>query len=136
VAERGFLFGAVLLLGCFAAGGSYVYRLVFVLLLIPWWWQVREGGQTRLARGLAVAGLVLTPLLFWRDGAVGFLLQWGRDLGSPPFHIWVIKGHRAALCVIEWLWCSAVVGLLAAMARGRWSEIRAETRVEGAREGI
>ncbi|HVZ63898.1 MAG TPA: hypothetical protein VG936_04860 [Lacunisphaera sp.] len=62
IAERlAFACGALLLVGCFVAGISFSYRLIFVLFLLPWLWARRE---TRAAR----VTLVLLLLTVWLDG--------------------------------------------------------------------
>lgn len=56
-----FAVGAVLLVGCFFAGVSYAYRLIFMIFLLPLLWRY-PGGRA----GALTTGLVLTVL--WLDG--------------------------------------------------------------------
>ncbi|HVT72647.1 MAG TPA: hypothetical protein VHD61_05890 [Lacunisphaera sp.] len=62
VAERlAFACGALLLVGCFVAGISFSYRLMFVLFLLPWLWARRETPAARVT-------LLLLLLTLWLDG--------------------------------------------------------------------
>ena len=64
-----FTVGALLLLGCFLAGTSFAYRLIFAVWLCPWLWhQLGQASTSRIAR--ITLGLLLLSL--WQDG--GFCL--------------------------------------------------------------
>lgn len=99
--EREFACGAVMIVGCFLHGSSYVYKMVFALWLLPWLWRASlepaeerwrkatqslllavlwfEGGAT-LAINLSVFTDVLTPSVAHRmievTIQVGQLLTW------------------------------------------------------------
>ena len=60
-ARLAFATGALLLTGCFAAGISYSYRLIFVLLLLPWLVERRAERRARVLLALLFA-------LLWLDG--------------------------------------------------------------------
>ena len=60
-ARLAFAVGAALLVGCFLAGISYAYRLIFVIFLVPWLWRQ---GHTAAARW---TGLLLVATL-WLEG--------------------------------------------------------------------
>jgi hypothetical protein len=116
-ASLGFMVGAILLLGCFFAGNSYAYRLVFVLMMIPWWWRMWTEKTARGLRAMAAAGLILTLLLLWRDAGVALALQYGRDFFGIDFHNAVAIHHRMVLAWIGWMWCGLVACWLIAMVR-------------------
>lgn len=64
-----FVVGALLLLGCFAAGTSFAYRWLFALLLAPWLWsQAWENTVSGTARSAARLALVLLTVALWMDG--------------------------------------------------------------------
>ncbi len=62
-----FVLGAALLVGCFVAGMSYAYRVIFGLWLAPWLWlEMRQtAGFRRL--GAQLGGWLLLALM-WGDG--------------------------------------------------------------------
>lgn len=67
----GLILGATLLTGCFFSGSSYVYRLVFCVMMGPFLWRVTRGagapnGVVRLA--WATSGLML--FMLWADTTV------------------------------------------------------------------
>jgi hypothetical protein len=118
-APLGFMLGGTVLLGCFFAGSSYSYRLVFVVLMIPWWWQMRDDTKSAGVRKMASAGLILTLLLLWRDAGAALALQKGRHFFGIDFHNAVATYHRPVLALIGWMWCALVTCWLAAMVR-KW----------------
>jgi hypothetical protein len=111
-----FMLGACVLLGCFVVGCSFAYRLVFVLLMIPWWWRLRDSGD-RVLRIVAVASLVCTLALFWRDAVVAGGLRGMHREGWVETHNFIVGWHRQALAMVQWGWCALVVCLAMAMAR-------------------
>jgi len=58
-----FAVGALILLGCFAAGVSHIYRWVFSLWLWPWLWR-----EVAAHRGVARGALMLWLASIWADG--------------------------------------------------------------------
>ncbi len=73
----GFVLGSALLTGCYFAGSSYVYRLIFCIMLGPFLWRcARDSNVPRRVVHLVrvTAGLML--FMLWADTSVlaGFLL--------------------------------------------------------------
>jgi hypothetical protein len=116
VAPAGFVLGGCVLLGCFAIGNSFSYRLVFVLLMIPWWWRLC-GSADRSVRFLAGVSLFFTILLLWRDGVAALGLRMMRENGWVDTHNAIVAWHRQVLVAIQWVWCGLVVCLMTAMTR-------------------
>jgi hypothetical protein len=61
VLEREFVCGAVMIVGCFLHGSSYLYKMVFALWLLPWLWRAtldpQEDRWRRATRWLLLAVL-------------------------------------------------------------------------------
>jgi hypothetical protein len=71
-AEREFLLGAVTLLGMFFLGSSFVYKLIFVVWLLPWLWRPHaDPRDTRWAR----ITLALLLAVLWFEGLVAMGLN-------------------------------------------------------------
>lgn len=111
-----FAVGAVLLVGCFFAGVSYAYRLVFVILLLPLLWGRPVGRAAAITTGLVVTVL-------WLDGL--YCLVANTVIGPMPREDLV---HRQALWrlfsqPVVWaamtLLAGSLVSLVAAMAGAR-----------------
>lgn len=61
--------GVIVLLACFCAGVSYVYRWVFGLWMALWLWrQAADPAGTRRDRGVAWLGCGLMLFCYWCDG--------------------------------------------------------------------
>jgi hypothetical protein len=116
VAPAGFVLGGCVLLGCFAMGSSFSYRLVFVLLMIPWWWRLRAAPE-RATRVLARVSLFFTMLLLWRDGVAALGLNHVRAAGWIELHDYIVGWRRQILVTAQWAWCALVVCLMMAMVR-------------------
>ena len=85
-----FAVGACLLVGCFLAGTSYVYRWIFGLWLWPWLW--REAAAKRTAARVAL-GLWLVSI--WADGALCLVVNLA-GLAYRPALGWRIATQPAA----------------------------------------
>lgn len=65
--EREFACGAVMIVGCFLHGSSYLYKMVFALWLLPWLWRASlDGGEDRWRR----ATQMLLMAVLWVEGGV------------------------------------------------------------------
>ncbi len=86
--EREFICGAVMLLGIFFLGVSYLYKLIFAFWLLPWLWaQLADGSGKRAARFLL--GLVLG--LAWGEGVAAVILNLLGDAISPATALAILK---------------------------------------------
>lgn len=100
-----FAAGACLLLGCFLAGVSYAYRLIFVLWLCPWLWHLsRQPATQRLGR-LTLAVLLLSV---WSDGLFCLVINLGVR-SYPPFleQTWLYVSQG-----VHWVFMALLAGWL------------------------
>jgi hypothetical protein len=65
--EREFACGAVMVVGCFLHGSSYIYKMVFALWLLPWFWRAPLAGKEERWRKITL-GLMLAVL--WLEGGL------------------------------------------------------------------
>jgi hypothetical protein len=101
--EREFICGAVMVVGCFVHGSSYVYKLIFALWLLPWLWRAPPAGRLR-----RIISLLLLAVL-WLEGTMAVVINL-----SVTFSAWTsVTGQRvleATLVVSQLLgWILAVI---------------------------
>lgn len=101
--EREFACGAVMVVGCFLHGSSYVYKLIFAVWLLPWLW--RAAPADRLRRIISV----LLWAVLWLEGTMAVVINL-----SVTFSAWTAAtGQRvleATLVVSQLLgWALAVI---------------------------
>lgn len=96
-----FAAGALVLLACFAAGTSHVYRWVFSLWLWPWLWRetTANRGPARLAFGLWLASI-------WADGVLCLVVN-TTGLAYRP-----AQGWRMATQSLTWVLMALLAGWL------------------------
>ena len=70
--EREFACGAVMIVGCFLHGSSYLYKMVFALWLLPWLWRATLAGNDERWRK-ATLGLLLAVL--WFEGGAAMAVN-------------------------------------------------------------
>lgn len=81
--EREFACGAVMIVGCFLHGSSYLYKMVFALWLLPWLWRATPGqGEEHWRK--ATQSLLLAVLWFEGGATLAINLSVFTDLLSPP----------------------------------------------------
>jgi hypothetical protein len=87
--EREFACGAVMIVGCFLHGSSYLYKMVFALWLLPWLWRaIPDQGEERWRK--ATQSLLLAVL--WFEGGATLAINLGvfTELLTPPVaHLWL-----------------------------------------------
>ncbi len=81
--EREFACGAVMIVGCFLHGSSYLYKMVFALWLLPWLWRATLDPDEERWRK-ATQSLLLAVLWFEGGAALAINLSVFTDLLSPP----------------------------------------------------
>lgn len=114
-----FAVGALVLLGCFAAGTSHFYRWVFSLWLWPWLWREVKAGQgaARLALGLWLVSI-------WAEGLLCLVVNSAGLSYRPAF------GWRLVTQLLVWVLMAQLAGWLLegfiAQARA-WRAARART---------
>jgi hypothetical protein len=120
-AERIYFFlGAALLTGCFFITISYIYRLVFALMLMRWLFAVIRNGNT-WERGYGWAVILLGLGVFWADGLMvlavnmNMNLLTGAELTSVT-DLLVIVVHTAG-----WCWTLLLLAGLGTMGRVAWN---------------
>ncbi len=101
--ERELVAGAVMVVGCFVHGSSYVYKLVFALWLLPWLWRAPPADRLR-----RIISLLLLAVL-WLEGTMAVVINL-----SVTFSLWTAAtGERvlAATLVVSQLlgWALAVI---------------------------
>ena len=109
-----FALGAITLVGCFFAGVSYNYRLVFGLLLLPLLGLLHRETSRGLLRSLTVTAGTGLLILLWLDGLVCLFLS--LRLGWVPLAT-IIECRQLAYGLVSWVWIGAVLGLLVMLAR-------------------
>jgi hypothetical protein len=105
-AEREFACGAALLVGCFALGSSYAYKLVFSVWLLPWLWRTVSPGQEDLWRR-ATLGLLLVVL--WLEGLLSVVIN---VLMPPGEYLLALQVMKATLAISQVLTWALVISLL------------------------
>jgi hypothetical protein len=81
--EREFACGAVMIVGCFLHGSSYLYKIVFALWLLPWLWRATlDQGEDRWRK--ATQSLLLAVLWFEGGATLAVNLSVFTDILSPP----------------------------------------------------
>jgi hypothetical protein len=70
--EREFICGAALIVGCFFLGASYVYKLIFAVWLLPWFWR----GHHSIAK-ICWARIIWWLLLavLWLEGLLALVIN-------------------------------------------------------------
>lgn len=74
VLEREFACGAVMIVGCFLHGSSYLYKMVFALWLLPWLWRAALDPHEERWRK-ATQSLLLA--VFWFEGGATLAINLG-----------------------------------------------------------
>ncbi|MCD6051381.1 MAG: hypothetical protein K0Q55_2785, partial [Verrucomicrobia bacterium] len=70
----GMMLGAILLVGCFFAGTSYSYRLIFTVMLMPMLWRLASGVHTpKPVCRLAAVTRILLLVVIWLDAILAFI---------------------------------------------------------------
>lgn len=98
-----FLLGGALLASCFWAGASWGYRWIFVVWLLPWFWQNRGSSTVlwRIVRGGWWVPYWFAPLFAWVTWATGI---YARNFQNGAW--WLSQA-------IEWLWFGALTAVIA-----------------------
>lgn len=120
-AEREFILGAVLLVGLFFLGSSYVYKLVFAVWLLPWLWlnhrDPSEGHWARITLGLLLA-------VVWFEGAMTVGLNLVFESRGEALALNLLKGTLVVSQLLTWAWVSCLLRQLLIMlgreARAWW----------------
>lgn len=88
---NGFVLGATVLIGCFFAGSSFVYRLVFCIMLAPFLWHVVRDTSAPLS--IIRLGWVTTICMFfmlWSDMTLLAVIMCYSAQGQPDWAMDVI----------------------------------------------
>lgn len=81
--EREFACAAMMIVGCFLHGSSYLYKVVFALWLLPWLWRASlDRGEERWRK--ATQSLLLTVLWFEGGATLAVNLSVFTDILTPP----------------------------------------------------
>jgi len=81
--EREYACGAVMIVGCFLHGSSYLYKMVFALWLLPWLWRASlDQGEERWRK--ATQSLLLAVLWFEGGATLAINLSVFTGLLTPP----------------------------------------------------
>jgi hypothetical protein len=117
-----FTIGSLLLIGCFLAGTSFAYRLVFSIWVWPWLWMKATTPFNSNVAKIALASVILS---LWQDGLFCAGIHLGLFHAPPELEvIW-----RYATQPVNWLLVSLLAGwVLEAALRAR----RELTRVSAA----
>ncbi|MEJ1974445.1 MAG: hypothetical protein WDM96_18915 [Lacunisphaera sp.] len=109
-AEREFICGAVMVVGIFFVGASYVYKLTFAIWMWPWLWRSRaDHSAGRWAR--VIMRLLLG--LAWIEGLAALILNGVTGLWSTAVALILLKtvlviaqvlGWALVACLLRFLW--------------------------------
>ena len=115
--KTAFGLGALIVVGCFFAGVSYSYRLVFLLLMLPLLWTWSRAAGAHSGAGIARLVLGLTLPLVWIDGlaCATINLGWAQRLGLPMRTVELTAGWLTH--TVSWVWVGGICGLLLALFR-------------------
>lgn len=86
----GFVLGAVLLTGCFFAGSSYGYRLIYCVLMAPFLWRL-------VRRGAAPAGVVRLARM---TAGLMFFMLWGDAVTTAVLNAMITPESSAAILAV------------------------------------
>jgi hypothetical protein len=115
--KMAFGLGALIVVGCFFAGVSYSYRLVFLLLMLPLLWTWSRAAGVHSGAGPARLVLGLTLPLVWIDGlaCATINLGWAQRMGIPMHTVELAAGWLTH--TVSWVWVGGTCGLLLALYR-------------------
>jgi hypothetical protein len=114
-----FVLGAGLVVACFFLTISYTYRLIFMLMTVPWLWQLTRT-QSRRSRGYGWAVLGLSLVLLWWDGAAALLINMNLDVIAGPSLSAVLNGVIIGGHCLGWAWVGLWLAGLGTMGRFIW----------------
>jgi hypothetical protein len=117
--ERDFVCGALMLVGLFFLGASFVYKLIFAIWLLPWLWEEPAGPSE--ARGRRTIWYLLLAVL-WFEGlmATGFNLV-ARWLGQPV-NVDLLKATLVVQQLLGWALVACLTRLLL-IYLSRWMRV-------------
>jgi hypothetical protein len=108
-----FATGAIVLLGCFLAGTSYIYRWIFALWLWPWLAREAREGESPMGAKAAL-GLLLVSL--WTDGLLCLVVN-SLGLSFRPG-----AGWRVGTQLLNWALMALLAGWVLDALRARARE--------------
>ncbi|MFI5336530.1 MAG: hypothetical protein ACHQ5A_07085 [Opitutales bacterium] len=122
--QMAFLAGSLVLLACFSAGVSYLYRWIFALWLAPWLW--RQAWDEAPAGGrfaARLASLLLTTVM-WADGLYCLTVN-SLPGPMPPGRMGRWEANwNLLLQPVVWAFMLLLAGWLAGALRALWRDWR------------
>jgi len=118
-----FFLGAGLITGCFFMTVSYIYRLVFALMMVRWLFTVVRSEVAR-ERAYAWVVLLLSLVVFWADGLVALAVNMNLDSLPRPQLARVTDALVAVIHAVGWLWTLLLLAGLGTMGRLAWERWR------------
>lgn len=98
-AEREFACGAVLLVGCFFLGASFLYKMIFAVLLLPWFASAAlSPADARWRR----AGWWLLLAVLWFEGTMAVVINLGLAPWSPGAAQTTLTATLVAGQILTW----------------------------------
>ncbi|MEO6876816.1 MAG: glycosyltransferase 87 family protein [Opitutaceae bacterium] len=98
-AEREFAGAAAVVVGCFALGSSYAYKLIFALWLLPWLWRTTLDKRSERWRRVTL-GLLLAVL--WLDGLLSLAVNTVIPPGHPTFALRLMQTGLIVSQLLSW----------------------------------
>ena len=118
-AEREFMLGAAMLVGLFFLGSSFVYKLVFVVWLLPWLWHPHADAVE--ARWCRVTWRLLLAVV-WFEGLLAVGLNLLAGPGAEDEALILLKAGLVVSQLLTWAWVACLARFLLAML---WRSLRA-----------
>ncbi len=113
--EREFACGAVMIVGCFLHGSSYLYKMVFALWLLPWLWRAAlDPGEDRWRK--ITRSLLLAVLWFEGGATLAINLSVFTDMLPPPvarrwLEVTIQIGQLFTWALVACLWRALLIYL-------------------------
>jgi len=120
-----FALGSAVLCGCFFAGTSYYYRMIFGVMLAPLTWRLlQKNAMPRASRTWVKSFALLLVFMMWGDAFLYFGLVGLRGTISMPVFGGVMRGVEYVREAVTWAFMFYLAGFLMRFTRDAWRNLR------------